>query len=158
MKSTTKNLLRKAVTEALDAKDDAAAFELLGLLLDSPSQRDVEPAVPALPAACDVVTGPAHDYHHWAKFIREHFIPFMHMNGRSRFTSYELFSWMQNCGLLSLTTGDIETHQDGKPVWRNITSNALKNLKQQGIIHAPAWAKDYTIQTAKSVQGLLNGT
>ena len=68
-------------------------------------------------------------------------------NGRLRFTSHELFTWIENCTQVELTTGDVEQYNNGGVIWRNIASNALASLKKQGIVHAQAWGKDYEIRT-----------
>lgn len=145
MESTTQDYLRKAAIEALSAKADTAAMELLGLLHRQSAQKSQLPEMPALPAANEIIDGPAHSYHYWARFIRENFIPFMLGNGRLRFTSYELFSWLKNCTALALTTGDIEQDGNGKEVWKNIAYNGLASLKKQGVVYAPASAKAYQI-------------
>lgn len=150
MEPTTQEYLRKAAIEALSAKADTAALELLAMLHGRPTQATTPQAVQALPAARGaVVDGPAHDYHYWAQFIRENFIPFMTGNGRLRFTSHEVFAWIENCSQIELTTGDVEQYNNGGLVWRNIASNALTSLKRQGIVYAPAWGKDYEIRTPR---------
>ena len=146
METTTQDYLRKAAIEALTAKADTAALELLAMLHGRPAQATTQRAVQALPAARPVVDGPAHDYHYWAQLIRENFIPFMTGNGRLRFTSHELFTWIDNCTQVELTTGDVEQYNNGGVIWRNIASNALASLKRQGVVHAPAWGKDYEIR------------
>ena len=149
MEATTQDYLRKAAIEALTAKADTAALELLAMLHGHPTQTTTPRAMQALPAARPVLEGPAHDYHYWAQFIRENFIPFMIGNGRLRFTSHELFTWIENCTQVELTNGDVEQYTDGKVIWRNIASNALASLKKQGVVHAPAWGKDYEIQAPR---------
>ena len=147
METTTQDYLRKAAIEALTAKADTAALELLAMLHGRPAQATTQRAVQALPAARPAIEGPAHDYHYWAQFIRENFIPFMTGNGRLRFTSHELFTWLENCTQIQLTTGDLEFAAQGKLTWRNAASNGLTSLKRQGIVHAQAWGKDYEIRT-----------
>ena len=145
MNSATVELLRAATIQALQNKQDVAAIELLSLM-------DVAavPSVRALPQASvelPVVDGPSHDYHYWARFIREQFIPFMTANGRLRFTSHELMTWLENCQSLQLTVGDVEQHSNGKLVWRNTVSGALGYMKNQGLIQAPPFGKEYVIST-----------
>jgi len=154
METTTQAYLRKAAIDALTAKADTAALELLAMLHGRPTQATTPQAMEALPAARSVVEGPAHDYHYWAQFIRENFIPFMTGNGRLRFTSHELFTWIENCAQVELTTGDIEQYNNGGVVWRNIASNALTSLKKQGVVHAQAWSKDYEIQAPRLTEAL----
>jgi hypothetical protein len=144
MEPTTQHFLRCAVHEALNAENDTAAMELLAILADAAKPEVLR----ALPAAQSIVDGPARDYHYWARFIREHFIPFMTDNGRLRFTSHELFSWIENHGNLSLTAGDIEQQKDGTFVFRGRISAALSHLKQSGIIYAPAKGRDYAIDAS----------
>lgn len=144
MNPTTVDLLRAATIQALQNKNDVAAVELMALM----SGTVAEPKVKALPQAAEVtvVDGPAHDYHYWIQFIRQNFIPFMTANGRLRFTSHELFTWLENRDELFLTTGDMEQNSQDKYIWRNNVSHALSQLKQQGVVHAPAFGKEYTIR------------
>lgn len=145
MEQATQDYLRKAAIEALTAKADHVALELLALLHGDSGQLSAVSQVKALPAATQVIEGPAHDYHYWIKFIREQFIPFLQGNGRFKFTSYELLNWIERCSSVQLTTGDVEQYESGKEIWRNITSNALANLKKQGVVKAPPWGKEYEI-------------
>ena len=145
MEDTTRTLLREAALKALTDSQDRSAFELLALLNQEPVQVTTAKAANVLPAARDVFDAPAHDYHYWARFIRENFLPFMTGNGRLKFTSPELFSWLDNCSSLKLTTGDVETHSSGREVWRNGVSMALADLKRQGIVNAPTFGRVYEI-------------
>jgi hypothetical protein len=146
MENTTKALLRNAILEAVTAEQDAAALELLNILNGQPmALAAAKPAQLALPPVRQITDGPAHDYHYWVAFIRESFIPFMSANGRLRFTSHELLTWLENNPALTLTAGDIEHHATGREVWRNGVSAALSALKQRGILNAPAFGKDYEI-------------
>jgi hypothetical protein len=145
MEPTTRALLRNAILEAVTAEQDSAALELLQLLNGTTAATPAQPVVLSLPAAREVVDGAAHDYHYWTSFIRENFIPFMTANGRLRFTSHELLTWLENYQQLKLTTGDIEQHSTGRETWRNGVSAALSALKQRGVLKAPAFSKDYEI-------------
>ena len=145
MNDTTKAFLRDAVLEALAVCADSSALELLALLNGSQVSSVAPSPVAVLPAAREVTDGPARDYHYWTRFIRENFIPFMTGNGRLRFTSHELLTWLENCNALRLTAGDIEPHATGRETWRNTVSAALAHLKRQGAINAPAFSKDYLI-------------
>ena len=78
-------------------------------------------------------------------FIREHFIPFMTANGRMKFTSHELLSWIENCQQLQLTSGDLERREQDRQTWRRNVSLALQTMKQQGLLHADARCKEYEI-------------
>jgi len=153
METATQDYLRQAAMDALGAKNDTAALEILAMLSQQPAPAITHRPVPELPAARPVVEGPAHDYHYWAQFIRENFIPYMSEHGRDRFTSPELFAWIENLAQPVLTTGDIELYARGSQAWRNIASHGLSALKKQGVIYAPAWGKDYRIQAA-----LLHGS
>lgn len=147
MENITKALLRNAILEAVTAEQDAAALELLNILNGQPmALAAAKPAQLALPPVRQITDGPAHDYHYWVAFIRENFIPFMSANGRLRFTSHELLTWLENNPALTLTAGDIEHHATGREVWRNGVSAALSALKQRGILNAPAFGKDYEIK------------
>lgn len=145
MEETTRRLLRDAAVTALGDANDRSAFELLALLNNENVQITTTPAAKVLTAARDLVEAPAHDYHYWARFIRENFLPFMTGNGRLKFTSHELMSWLENCSALQLTTGDVETHSTGREVWRNGVSIALSDLKKQGVLDAPPFARQYEI-------------
>lgn len=145
MNDTTKAFLRNAVLEALSAQADSSALELLSLLNGFPP-NNVQPAQPPrLAMVRDLDDEVAHDYHYWCRFIRENFIPFMTSNGRLKFTSHELLTWLENCAFLKLTTGDLEKYSTGREVWRNTVGLALSHLKQQGALHAPAFGKEYQI-------------
>jgi hypothetical protein len=146
MENTTKALLRNAILEALSAEQDASAMELMNILNGSPvSTVPAKPVQLALPPIRSIENGPAHDYHYWVAFIRENFIPFMTANGRLRFTSPELMTWLENSPNLVLTAGDIEQHSTGRETWRNGVSAALSVMKQRGVLKAPAFSKDYEI-------------
>lgn len=146
MEETTKRLLREAALSALSNAEDRSAFELLSLLNNAPVQATTAAALKVLPTTREVTDAPAHDYHYWARFVRDNFLPFMTGNGRLKFTSPELFSWLENCSSLKLTTGDMETHASGREVWRNSVSLALTDLKKQGVLHAPAFGRVYEIE------------
>ena len=146
MQETTRKLLREAALTALNNAEDRSAFELLSLLNNAPVQTTTAAAAAVLPATRQVVEAPSHDYHYWARFVRENFLPFMTANGRLKFTSPELFSWLENCSSLKLTTGDMETHSSGREVWRNSVSLALGDLKKQGVLHAAAFGRVYEIE------------
>jgi hypothetical protein len=155
MNDTARTFLRYAVLEALNAQADSAAMELLALLNGTPLQATTNAARAALPMAREITDGPARDYHYWTRFIRENFIPFMTGNGRLRFTSHELLTWLENCSSLSLTTGDVDAHSTGRETWRNAVGNALSSLKQQGALTAAPFGKEYVISTH---QPLVSGT
>jgi hypothetical protein len=152
MNPTTKALLRNAVLEAVNTEQDTAAMELLSLLTGEqlPDQLQIPAQLPKstrlmLPPERQVIEGPARDYHYWASFIRDNFIPFMVANGRARFTSHELFSWLENNPAVRLTSAEIEARSDGHQYWRNIVSNALVALKTRGIVEAPHNGRNYEI-------------
>lgn len=151
MDPKTVEALRQAAINALQSKEDVAAAELLSLMNSGAVQLPAVTQPKALPQGRELIDGPAHDYHYWMRFIREQFIPFMTANGRLRFTSHELLTWLENCRDLALTTGDMEdSRSDGRPAWRNGVTVALGNLKQQGIVNAPAFGKEYEIKKAIS--------
>jgi hypothetical protein len=145
MEETTRELLREAALKALSDAEDRSAFELISLLNQEAVQVTTSNVANVLPSARDIFDAPAHDYHYWARFIRENFLPFMTGNGRLKFTSPELFSWLDNCSTLKLTTGDIETHSSGREAWRNSVSLALQDLKKQGVVNAPTFGRVYEI-------------
>lgn len=145
MESSTQDYLRKAATEALAAKDDVSALEIIGLLQGQLLTLPPRQAQLALPSVCTSSDGPAHTYHYWAQFIRENFIPFMAENGRGKFTSNELFSWLETRCAEMFTTGDVKEYSRGGFIWRTIASNALTALKQQGVVFAEAHGRVYSI-------------
>jgi hypothetical protein len=143
---STRIYLRNATLEALSKEDDSAAMELLSILtgqseLPQPEQRTTL----ALPQARPLMEGDAHDYHFWARFIRDSFLPFMLAHGRYGFTSYELTSWLEAHPELPLTTGDVEAHSNGRETWRSQISAALQGLKRMGCINAPLFGRTYEI-------------
>lgn len=144
MNPATLDLLRAATIQALQSKEDVAAVELLALMNTETKPVTATPVLP--PAVTSVIDGPAHDYHYWARFVREKFIPFLTSNGRVRFTSHELLSWLENNSELALTSGDIEEQSStGRPVWKNSLTNGLAALKKQGVLNAKSFGKDYEI-------------
>jgi hypothetical protein len=152
MNPTTKALLRNAVLEAVNTEQDLAAMELLFLLTGKqlPNQQQARAQLPEsaqaqLPVGRQVIDGPARDCHYWASFIRENFIPFMVANGRARFTSNELFSWLENNPAVCMTSAEIEPRSDGYEYWRNIVSNALTSLKLGGLVEAQPNGRVYMI-------------
>jgi hypothetical protein len=154
MNSNTKALLRHAILEAINSEQDAAAMELLALLTGS--APNAQP-IAALPRARNVIDGPARDYHFWASFIRETFIPHITNNGRFRFTSNEMFSWLENNQNVQWTAGDVESRLDGAEAWRSTVSNALTALKDRGFLKAKPRGRDYIIAPLLPVRNNLNG-
>ena len=141
MNTTTIELLRAATIQALQNKQDASAVELLALM----QPTLVALPVPALPQKT-TVDGPAHDYHYWAQFVREKFIPFLTANGRIRFTSSELLSWVENSLETVLTLGDVQEQPgSGRIVWKASVGNGLAALKKQGVLQAESNGKEYEI-------------
>jgi hypothetical protein len=152
MNPTTKALLRNAVIEAVNTEQDLAAMELMFLLAGKQLPYRPEACV-QLPEATQevlavgrqVIDGPARSFHYWASFIRENFIPFMVRNGRARFTSSELFSWLENNPAVCMTTAEVERRLDGHEYWRNIVSKALTALKEGGLVEAQSKSRVYVI-------------
>ena len=157
METTTKAFLRQAAIEALQSQDDVAASELLALLSSERKRQPSKSIQPALLPSNEVIDGPARDYHFWMQFIRENFIPFLSGNGRARFTSNEVFTWVENCQLLQLTTGDLHTHQDGTLTWRSRAGKGLSELKKQGVVSGQPGGKEFRV-TGSSSTFLLRGT
>jgi hypothetical protein len=155
MNSETKALLRHTILEAINSEQDAAAMELLALLTGSTPAAQPTPV--ALPAARKVIEGPARDYHYWAAFIRETFIPYIINNGRFGFTSNEMFSWLENNQNMQWTAGDIEPRSDGVEIWRGTVSNALSALKDRGLVAAKPRSRDYVIAQLLPAQNNLSG-
>lgn len=141
MQPSTQRFLRSAVQEALKAEDDAAAIELMAILSGHAQPQPVA----ALPSYQSTTPGPAHDSHFWAQFIHENFIPLISNNGRSRFTSHELFSWVGNYPDLPLTDGDMEQRSGGAPVFRKRISHALDLLRQHSVLGHKPGSRDYEI-------------
>lgn len=155
MNSTTKSLLRHTILEAINSEQDAAAMELLALLTGSTPA--VQHAHIALPATRKVIDGPARDYHYWVTFIRETFLPHITNNGRNRFTSNEMFSWLENNKNMQLTAGDVERRSDGMEIWRSTVSTALSALKERGLVVAKHRSRAYVIVQLLPAQNNLNG-
>lgn len=154
MNSETKALLRHTILEAINSEQDAAAMELLALLTGSTPA--VQHAHAALPTTRKVIEGPARDYHYWAGFIREVFIPHITNNGRIGFTSNEMFSWLENNRNMQWTAGDVEPRSDGVEIWRGTVSNALTALKERGLVSAKPRSRDYVIAQLLPTQNNLN--
>ena len=145
MESSTQDYLRKAAAEALAAKDDGAVVEILAMLRGVPISQRQDQQIKLLPDTSTTMDGPAHDLHYWSQFIRDNFIPFLVENGRARFTSHELFSWMENCAKAHFTTGDMDASGNGAPRWRRRVTSGIINLKAQGIVCAKAGSRDYEV-------------
>ena len=141
MQPGTQRFLRSAVQEALKAEDDAAAIELMAIL----SGHSYPHPVAVLPSHQSTTPGPAHDSHFWARFIEENFIPLISNNGRSRFTSHEVYSWIDNYPDLPLTDGDIEQRSGGASVYRKRISQGLDLLKQHGAVSSKPGSREYEI-------------
>ena len=141
MNPNTIELLRAAAIQALQDKQDVSAGELLALM--QPPTIAVQ--TPALPQKI-AVDGPAHDYHYWTQLVREKFLPFITANGRIRFTSSELLSWVENSVEAVLTLGDMqEQPSTGRIVWKASVGNGLASLKKQGVLKAESNGKEYEI-------------
>ncbi len=145
METTTKAYIRQAVIEALQNQEDETASELLALISSQPKHQPSKLIQPALLPSDDVIDGPARDYHFWVQFIRENFIPSLTEYGRTRFTSNEMFTWLENCPLLQLTTGDLHAHQDGTLTWRGRAGKGLSELKKQGIVFGQPGGKEFQV-------------
>lgn len=150
MNDTTKEILRNSVLEALSRNEDQSALELLQLLTEK-KQQPCLPApvvtqqVLALPAERFVTEGPARDYHFWARHIRENFIPWLTNNGRQRFTSKEVLTWIEKDNTVGFTSGDIKVISSGRETWRDLVGNGLRALKDQGVLRSEAFSKRYQI-------------
>jgi hypothetical protein len=145
MNPTTQDRIRKAAQDALADRDDASALELLSLLAGIAPARIERSSIAALPPGRQVTEGPAHDHHYWVRFVREHFIPFMIENGRAKFTSPELLSWIEHHETVPMTTGDTSPGDGGREAWRSYVSDALASLKRMGVLTAAPFSKDYSI-------------
>lgn len=155
MNSTTKSLLRHTILEAINSEQDAAAMELLALLTGSTPA--VQHAHTALPATRKVINGPARDYHYWVTFIRETFFPHIANNGRHRFTSNEMFTWLENNRNMQWTSGDVDHRSDGLEIWRSTVSSALSVLKDRGLVAAKHRSREYVIVRLLPAQNNLSG-
>lgn len=145
MRPETIAILRSAVCDAVQGGNNESAMELLTLLVDGGASARPQHALPGL----TVTEGPARDFYFWAELIREQFVPFLVQNGRHQFTTHELLRWLERCGGLQFTTGDLEPLGDGTTLtWKSRTSNALRHLKQQGILRASPSGRLYTAVTA----------
>lgn len=145
MDSATQNYLRQAATSALADKDDASALEIIKLMqgLQGPQPQKQGELALLPPEASNA--GPAHTGHYWAQLTREAFIPFIIQNGRARFTSTEVFTWLENYCADKFTSGDLALRQDGSMTWKGIASDGLCNLKRQGVIESEPHGRTYQI-------------
>lgn len=153
MNKTTSDFLRGAALEALNAKEDVAALEILSLMTGFSTQTPASAQVTALPAGRELIPGEAHDAFFWSQFIRERFIPFISGNGRSRFTSPECLKWIAFSSEVTMTVGDFETSKKGPLVWRNNASRGLQNLKRQGVLSGRDGSKEYEILASALPKG-----
>ena len=150
METTTKAFLRQAAIHALQSQEDTAASELLSLMSSQSKHSPPPPIQQALLPSAEIIDGPARDYHFWVRFIRDNFIPFLRENGRDRFTSNDLFTWIENCPHLQLTTGDTHAHQDGTLVWRGRAGKGLSEIKKQGVVIGKPGGKEFQLSSSSS--------
>ena len=157
METTTKAFLRQAAIQALQDQEDAAASELLALLSSGPKDPPLLPNQQTILPSNELIEGPAKDYHFWVQFIRDNFVPFLAENGRARFTSNEMFTWVENCRLLQLTTGDLQAHESGTITWRGRAGKGLSELKKQGVVFGRPGGKEFQV-AGNSTRFSLRGT
>lgn len=150
-----KRHLRNATVAALEEGDDETAQELLALILPPKHQAPQLPTQqPILLApALEVTEGPPRSYDFWAQVLRDKFVPFMNEHCRHTFTAFEALRWLQ--ANVPLSTGDVETHRCGTPVWRSQASNALGRLKQMGVLQSEPRSKIYAISPAAERMQLM---
>ena len=141
MNPTTLELLRNAAIEALQNKNDESAAELLSLM-ELPMQPTLPAATstqlvtvqasplefPALPESNE-----GRDYHFWVKAIHDCFLPTLAQEGKTDFTTPQLFSWVDFVGF-PLTTGD-QQMVGSRPYWKCRVGSALDYLCEQNVIH-----------------------
>ena len=146
MDPTTVDLLRQAAIDALQAKKDVAASEILSLmdinLSSSLSAAPVQIKEPLqiLPQEGQVIQFPSlpassegRDYHFWMQAIRDCYLPTLANENQTEFTTPQLFSWIEFVGF-PLTAGDLEI-VGSRPHWKCRIGNALDKLCDQNIIH-----------------------
>lgn len=156
MNEAIKRHLRNAAISALQEDDDDTARELLTMLLPPPPERPQArlapvrlqtPALPITPSEvveCELIPGPARGMHFWAHIIRDQLIPFMLENGRETFTSHEASKWLMVH--VKLTDGDVAVFSGGSGVvWRDRAGDALRQLKDIGVLRAEPRSKVYRI-------------
>lgn len=142
MNPSTVSRLRTAAIDALSSGDDESAQELIAMIAAHP----VAPQHPAeFTPSMTVMGGPPHDFHFWASLLREKFFPFLTCNGRCRFTSNELLSWIENAKGIPFTTGDVAMLPSGKIAWKSRITAALGSLKQEGHLLGTEGGKRYEI-------------
>lgn len=145
MDPTTVDLLRQAAIDALHAKNDVAASEILSLM-----DFNTAPSLPAIPAQIkkpmevlpqkdQVIQFPplpssseGRDYYFWVRAIRDCYLPALTSENQTEFTTPQLFSWIEFVGF-PLTTGDLEI-VGSRPYWKCRIGNALEKLCEQKII------------------------
>lgn len=146
MDPTTVELLRQAAIDALHARNDVAASELLSLM-----DINLAPALPpaaaptlqpmdTLPVQAQSIHFPSlpasnegRDYHFWMQAIRDCYLPTLAQEDQTEFTTPQLFSWIDFVGF-PLTNGDLEM-VGSRPHWKCRIGSALDKLCDQRIIH-----------------------
>ena len=146
MDPTTVDLLRQAAIDALQAKKDVAASEILSLM-----DINLSPSLPAIPAQIKEpmqvlpqeeqpiqfpslpASSEGRDYHFWMQAIRDCYLPTLAGQNQTEFTTPQLFSWIEFVGF-PLTAGDLEI-VGSRPHWKCRIGNALDKLCDQNIIH-----------------------
>ena len=146
MDPTTVDLLRQAAIDALHARNDVAASEILSLM-----DINLSPSLPAIPAQIKEpmqvlpqeeqpiqfpslpASSEGRDYHFWMQAIRDCYLPTLAGQNQTEFTTPQLFSWIEFVGF-PLTAGDLEI-VGSRPHWKCRIGNALDKLCDQNIIH-----------------------
>lgn len=142
MEPSTHDYLRKAATEALASKDDAAALQLIGLLcggkeVNKPQQTELAIAFTSKPTKDTV-----HSSYFWAQVIRESFLPKIKADGRNEFTSNEVFTWLESTWDGKFSPGDLAEHDD-TTTWRARASYSFTILKREKLIWSELHKRTY---------------
>ena len=83
---------------------------------------------PALPESDE-----GRDYHFWMKAIRDCYLPTLAQEGKTEFTTPQLFSWVDFVGF-PLTRGDLQM-VGSRPYWKCRAGSALDHLCNNNVIH-----------------------
>lgn len=142
MEPSTHDYLRKAATEALASKDDAAALQLIGLLCGGKQVNKPQQTELAIASTGKPIEGTAHSSYFWAQVIRESFLPKIKADGRNEFTSNEVFTWLESKWNGNFNSEDLAKHDD-TITWRARASYSFTILKREKLIWSELHKRTY---------------
>ena len=133
MRTETLAALEAAALTSLQNNDSQTALELLQMVHQIPAVQIHPVAQAALPA---VSSAPLHarDYHFWAKYIEDNYLPYLLSRNTDTFTTPQLLTWIESFCELSFCDEELEVNGDNRPKWKTLVGNALTKLNEEGVV------------------------